>query len=198
MSSEVSLNWTECYPLAMSLPQNLAANLKTLRQRTGLTQQQLSKRSGLPRSTLANLETGSGNPTLSVLGALSAALQVGLDELLSAPRGLGVLYPAGSLPKEHRGQATIQSLLPDPLPGTEITRMEIPSGARIRGVPHLPGTREYLYCAQGEVDLRVGGQKFLVKAGDVCAFQGDLPHSYGNPSSVLALCTGVVVLAPMA
>lgn len=181
----------------MSLPKNLAANLKTLRQRAGLTQAQLAKRSALPRSTLANLETGSGNPTLSVLGALSAALQVGLDELLSAPRGLGVLYPAGSLPKERRGRATIQSLLPDPLPGTEITRMEIPPGARIRGVPHLPGTREYLYCARGSVDLRAGGQKFLLSPGDVCAFQGDLPHSYGNPGQEPAVCTGVVVLAPM-
>lgn len=182
----------------MSLPQNLASNLKTLRQRAALTQAQLAERSGLPRSTLANLETGSGNPTLSVLGALSAALQVGLDELLSAPRGLGVLYPAGTLPKEHRGKATIQSLLPDPLPGTEITRMEIPAGSRIRGVPHLPGTREYLYCAKGQVDLRVGGQRFQVNSGDVCAFQGDLPHSYGNPGPSMAVCTGVVVLAPMA
>ena len=181
----------------MDLSRNLANNLRTLRNRAGLTQHRLAQRADLPRSTLAHLETGAGNPTLNVLGALSAALQVRLDELLSAPAGLGRLHPPGTLPVEKRGKATLQSLLPDPLPGTEITRMQIPPGVRIRGVPHLPGTREYMHTEHGTVDLRVGGEAFIVPAGGVCTFRGDLPHSYGCVGKETAVVYGVVVLAPL-
>lgn len=181
----------------MELSSNLAANLQTLRKRAGLTQARLAQRAGLPRSTLANLETGSGNPTLAVLGALAGALQVRIDELLSAPAGLGRLYTAAELPSEPRGRATLRNLLPDNLPGTEITRMEIPPGTRIGGVPHLPGTREYMHCERGVVDLRVGGQAFVAHAGDVCVFRGDIPHSYGSVGQVDAVVYGIVVLAPV-
>lgn len=181
----------------MDLSRHLAANLRTLRGRAGLTQQALAERAGLPRSTLANLETGSGNPTLAVLGALGIALQVRIDELLSAPTGLGRYYPPGSLPVDRRGRARVFQLLPDALPGTEISRMEIPPGARIRGVPHLPGTREYMHTEAGCVDLRVGGEAFEVPAGGVCTFRGDLPHSYAALGSEPAVVYGIVVLAPL-
>src|SRR6188474_3348076 len=52
---------------------NLAANLRYLRQRRGLTQAGLAHLCGLPRSTVAHVETGTGNPTLIVLSRLAAA-----------------------------------------------------------------------------------------------------------------------------
>ena len=57
---------------------HLAANLRWQRERRGLTQSALSKRSGVPRSTIANLEAGGASPTLSVLVGLASALQLGV------------------------------------------------------------------------------------------------------------------------
>ena len=184
-------------PSLDQLAQNLATNLRYLRTRSGLTQVRLAERAGIPRSTLANLETGSGNPTLAVLAAIGAALHVTLEELLSAPRGLGQLYPKGSLPIEKRGRSvTVASLLPDPIPGMEITRMALEPGGKLPGHPHRPGAREYLYCEQGQLLLVVAGERFELQAGDVCAFRGDQPHSYANPGDVRAIGVGVVTIAP--
>lgn len=185
--------------LLAQLASNLATNLRYLRTRSGLTQTRLAERAGIPRSTLANLETGSGNPTLAVLAAIGAALHVTLEELLGAPRGLGQLYPRGTLPIEHRGgsrKATVSTLLPDPIPGMEITRMELEPGAKLPGVPHRPGAREYLYCEEGQLVLIVAGERFELGAGDVCAFRGDQPHSYANPGERRAIGIGVVTIAP--
>ena len=64
---------------------NLAGNVRQLRDRRGLTQQQLALLSDIPRPTLASLESGAANPTLSVLTRVAAALQVSIEELIGTP-----------------------------------------------------------------------------------------------------------------
>ncbi len=76
------------------LASNLARNLVQIREARGITQQQLAKVSGIPRATIANLESGGANPTVLVLSRVSAALQVSLDELIGAPKQEGRLYRA--------------------------------------------------------------------------------------------------------
>src|SRR3569832_2219822 len=46
---------------------HLARNLVNLRRTRGLTQDMLARDAGVPRSTVANLESGEGNPSLAVL-----------------------------------------------------------------------------------------------------------------------------------
>ena len=64
----------------------LTANLKDSREARGLTQQELSDRSGVPRPTLAHLESGQGNPTLAVLIKVAGALGIGIEALVSASK----------------------------------------------------------------------------------------------------------------
>mgnify|MGYP003694347431 CR=1 FL=1 len=45
----------------------------------------------------------------------------------------------------------------------------------------MPGTREYLTCEQGEIQLAVAGEQWRLTAGDVVVFRGDQRHSYRNP-----------------
>jgi quercetin dioxygenase-like cupin family protein len=79
----------------------------------------------------------------------------------------------------------------------EIDRMEIAANGRMVGVPHTPGTREYLTCETGEIVLHVSGEKFRVTPGDVVVFRGDQRHSYENPAAKIAVGYSVVMLAPV-
>jgi len=186
--------------LLEGLTGNLSRNLRHVRQQRGLTQSRLAGLAELPRSTVANLETGAANPTLSVLARLAAALQLTLEELLSAPRVGCQLFPKGSLPVRTRGRegsVVVMKLLPHPIPGMEIDRIELQPGARMVGVPHRPGTHEYLCCERGALTLRVAGERFDLKAGDVAAFPGDQAHGYHNPGRGPAVGFSVVTLAPL-
>jgi XRE family transcriptional regulator, regulator of sulfur utilization len=69
------------------------------------------------------------------------------------PRPLVKYFPASAVSVRVRGDVSIRKLLPDPIPGMEIDRMELPPGARLVGIPHLQGTTEYLTCERGEVVL---------------------------------------------
>jgi transcriptional regulator with XRE-family HTH domain len=173
----------------------LGKNIKQLREARGLTQQQIAKLAGVPRATWAHLESGDANPTLGVLHRAAIALQVSIEELISSPRAACRLYAKDTLPTRAPGQVLVRKLLPDPIPGMEIDRIEIAAGGRMTGVPHTPGTREYLTCESGEIQLVVSGERFQLAPGDVAVFRGDQRHSYYNPGSKPAVGYSVVVLA---
>jgi transcriptional regulator with XRE-family HTH domain len=172
----------------------LGKNVKHLREARGLSQQQIAKLAGVPRATWSLLESGTANPTLAVLHRAALALQVSIEELLSAPRATSRVYPKGTLPTRTPGQAIVRKLLPDPIPGMEIDRIEVAPGGRMTGIPHTPGTREYLTCETGEIELVVGGERARLASGDVVVFRGDQKHSYHNPGRRPAVGYSVVVL----
>ncbi|WP_224370596.1 helix-turn-helix domain-containing protein [Hyalangium versicolor] len=174
----------------------LARNIKGLREARGATQAQLSKLAGIPRATWAHLESGASNPTLAVLHRVASALQVSLEELVARPRASARHYPRESLPVRQRGAGMLRKLLPDPLPGMEFDRMELPPRVRITGVPHTAGTREYLACEAGQLVLVASGERFELQTGDVVVFRGDQKHSYENPGDRTAVGYSVVLLAP--
>lgn len=183
-------------PSGSGLNSLLARNVRQLRDTRGFTQAQLAKLAGVPRATWANLESGAANPTLSVLHRVAGALQVSIEEMISTPRAACQFYPNGSLlSKVRNGNVTVRKLLPDAITGMEIDRMELPSGATLIGVPHTPGTREYLTCESGEITLRAAGERWSLEAGDVLAFRGDQKHAYHNPGGRTAVGYSVVVLA---
>ncbi len=177
------------------MPANLAENIRQLREARGLSQAQMAKVAGIPRPTWTNLESGSANPTLAVLMKVASALHVQLEELLAPPRGVGRLFSAGSLPVRKRGRVTVRKLLPESLRGLDIERMELPAGTAMTGLPHTPGTREYLTCERGSIELSVHGKTFELTAGDVVVFAGDQKHGYRNTGRGLAIAHSVVTFA---
>ena len=180
------------------LAPRLATNVRQLRQARGLTQQQMARLSKLPRATWANIESGTANPTLTVLHRVAVALQVSFEELVAKPRADARHYPKGSLPSRSRGAATVSTLLPDSVPGMLLERIHIPPGERLVGIPHTPGTREYLTCEVGEIELVASGERYRVEPGDVIVFRGDQRHSYANLArKEAAIGYSVVMLEPV-
>ena len=183
--------------MSEELSSRLGRNIRQLRQARGLTQQQMAKLSGLPRATWSNLESGDSNPTLAVLHAVAMALQISLEEIVAEPRATAKLYRRGALPTRLRGGVTVSSLLPDKVPGMQIERLALPPGARMVGVPHTAGTREYLTCESGELQLVASGESFRMTEGDVVVFRGDQRHSYLNCGRSLSIGYSVVMLRPI-
>src|SRR5262249_54049986 len=140
-------------------------------------------------------ESGVANPTLAVLTRVADAFQVTMEELVARPRAACERYPRGSLPERIRGGVTVRKLLPDAIAGMEMDRMELAVGARMTGIPHTPGTREYLTCESGHIVLVAASERWSLEPGDVVAFRGDQRHSYENPGRTKAVGYSVVVLA---
>jgi XRE family transcriptional regulator, regulator of sulfur utilization len=175
-------------------PANLGENLRTLRAARGFSQHKAASLAGIPRATWGTLESGSANPTLTVLVRVAAALQVRLEELIAPRRPTGRLYRSDTLSSRRRGGATVRDLLPEKLPCAEIGRLELPAGATFFGIPHTAGTREYLTCERGRLEQVTGGDVFALSPGDVVVFNGDQRHSYRNSGREPAVGYSVVLL----
>ena len=165
--------------------QHLARNLTSLRHTRALTQETLAKAASVPRSTIATLESGTGNPSLVVLVKVAAALGVPIDELLASPRALVRHWPAADVASRAKGRGvTIRELVPEPVPDEMMEVMDFAPGAVMGGTPHLPGTREFFTCLDGSVYLMVAGERYALAEGDVLAFPGNLAHSYQNADAL--------------
>ena len=181
------------------LSRNLAERIQDLRSKRGLTQAGLARLANVPRSTIANLESGTGNPSLINLAKISGALNTSIEMLLSSPKALCQLVPADQIRSISRsqGEVIINKLLPDPIAGMEIDKIEINPGAKMRGVPHAAGTKEYLHCLQGEFLIIVAKENYYVQKGDVLAFPGETHHSYENIGKGKAIGLSVVAFSPV-
>jgi transcriptional regulator with XRE-family HTH domain len=181
------------------LSKNLAERIIELRSKRSLTQAQLASLADVPRSTIANLESGTGNPSLVNLAKISTALNTSIETLLSNQTAKCKLIKADQVKLMSRsgGEVIISKLLPDSIPGMEIDKIEINSGAKMRGIPHAAGTKEYFYCLQGELEVVVAQESFILTKGDVLAFPGECHHSYENLGKTKAQGLSVVVIAPI-
>lgn len=186
------------YSFGMDIAQRLAGNIASIRKRRNLSQHQLAKLAGVPRSTLSHIESGEGNPSLSNLSRLSQALQVSVEELLSPPERSVRSIRKSDVPivRKSGGNVEIFKLMPFRIKGIEIERMEFKKDALMGGTPHVAGTREFLTTIQGAIEVSVEGERYVVKEGDVLAFRGDQPHSYRNTVGRASVAISVVIPIP--
>jgi transcriptional regulator with XRE-family HTH domain len=64
----------------------IAASLRRERRRTGLSLTEVARRAGIAKSTLSQLESGTGNPSVETLWAICVALDVPFSRLVDPPR----------------------------------------------------------------------------------------------------------------
>jgi transcriptional regulator with XRE-family HTH domain len=174
----------------------IAQNIRQLRLIRNMTHEQLARLSGVPRPTWSNLESGTANPTVSVLAKVAEALEVPIEELISPPKAQARLYAADSSEREKNGGVIIRKVLPDHLLGLEIDRMELPPGSELTGIPHRLGAMEYLVCESGQIELEVLEERYELSPGDVVVFHGDQKHSYANREMDVAVAYIAVVIGP--
>jgi transcriptional regulator with XRE-family HTH domain len=174
----------------------IAQNIRQLRLIRNMTHEQLARLSGVPRPTWSNLESGTANPTVSVLAKVAAALQVPVEELIRPPKAQAKLYDADSTEGEQHGGVIISRVLPDNLLGLELDRMVLPPGSEMTGIPRRRGAMEYLVCESGRVELEVLEERYELSPGDAVVFHGDQQHAYANREREVAVAYIAVVIGP--
>lgn len=62
--------------------QKLGRNLKRIRTKKGITQGDIVRALGMPKSFVSSIENGKTNPTLSTIAKLAKAIGVSVGELM--------------------------------------------------------------------------------------------------------------------
>ena len=174
----------------------LAANIRKLRTSMKMTQARLAKKAGLPRATVALLESKRGNPSINSVVAIARAMGVGVDDLMNEERASSTtIVRRSDMRQTEMAEGRFMATVVSPINSKHILMQEISMmpGCACKGKPHPIGSQEYFLCNEGEATVVVDGTPNEVKAGDLIFFQGNLPHYYHNSTNRPVHAFSVVV-----
>ncbi len=168
----------------------VATNIRRLRQQAGLTLAELAAEAGLGKSTLAQLESGRGNPSVETLWAIAAALRVPFGRLVEEEGPALRVVRASEQPVVRSTEAAQvgRLLTASHRRGTfELYAMDIGPEPR-NADPHHAGVIEHLLVVEGGCGSARRPARSSSQSGDLVTFPADVPHLYqGLPDAHYAL-----------
>lgn len=166
----------------------LAAKLRELRRKRGLSLERLSRASGVSRAMLGQIELGQSVPSVATIWKIARALDVALATLFGEsrpPKAKLVKRDSARVLAAPGGTLAARSLLPSdrraPFELSEL-RLEARASDLAEARPH--GTCGHVVVASGRAELEVGGRVFALDAGDALWFEAHAPCLFRNPADV--------------
>ena len=178
------------------MDQAIGERLKQIRLRNRLSQRQLARQSGVANATISQIESGKLNPTVSMLKKVLDGIPLRLSEFFSdepdAPDR--VFFRADELTEIADGG---------------VSYLQVGANLHDRAIPlikecYQPGagtgrheiTHEGEECGlvlRGRLQVTVGEQTQVLRAGDAYYFKSNQPHSFLNsgsePCELISACT---------
>ena len=169
---------------------SIGHKVRTLRKRSGLSLQNLAKRSDVSAAAVHKIEQGGMVPTITTLLKIAGALGRPVSFFVEDETGQdgNTVYTPASEARpvytSHHG-ITLHSISGPYgrffLAGARAT--VIPSGNSGSKLMEHPG-EELVYLLEGALEFVVNGQTYPLEAGDALHFRGDQPHSWRNPDNI--------------
>ncbi|MFT4126810.1 MAG: XRE family transcriptional regulator [Gordonia sp. (in: high G+C Gram-positive bacteria)] len=172
--------------------QLVAAGLKRERTRAGLSLGELARRAGIGKSTLSQLESGAGNPSVETMWALSTALGIQFSALLDTPVRQVEVIRAGEGPVFAAAAADYTATLLSPAPPgsrRDVYLIRAQPGDPRRPQPHAPGVVEHVVLSAGRALVGPIDDAVDLGPGDYVSYPGDVPHIFDalEPGTVAVL-----------
>lgn len=161
----------------------VGAQIRERRKRKGLTISNLSRVTGISKSNLSKIETGTISASLNSLSAVAGALSVRIQDLFKGfdDEGRFIHIPSGDGLVLHQAQSAdgmlcrLLSASAGQFPGFQpyVVTLEEP----LRGAAQIthPGT-QVIYMLEGQMRYRYGHRELLVSVGDTAVFDANTPH----------------------
>ncbi|MBO0806670.1 MAG: helix-turn-helix domain-containing protein [Nocardiopsaceae bacterium] len=166
---------------AAEIVATVARSLRRERERAGISLTELARRAGVAKSTLSQLESGSGNPSLETLWALGVALRVPLARLVDPPRrGVQLIRAGEGAAMRTEGAEYSAVMLAACPPGArrDLYRVRAQPGAPYVARPHVAGTVEHLILCTGRALAGPEDEAVGLGPGDYLLYPGDVPHVF--------------------
>ncbi len=181
-------------------PPRVGQALAALREQQALSLDELSRRAGVSKSMLSQIERAQANPTVAVVWRLANALGVPLADLLQsadAPPPAAITTVARHATPTLRGAdngCELRILGPIDLAGqVEWYELLMQPGAVLASSAHSPGAREHLSVFSGTLTLQAGDSRATLAAGETARYAVDQPHTIRNAGKVASSALLVVL-----
>lgn len=160
---------------------HIAGAIRREREARGIGAAELSRRSGVSKATISQLEAGTANPTVETLWAIGDALGVPFSALVDSATDTPTLIRAGSLGAVPSAAAPYTAtLLSASPPGArrDMYLLQAEPGRPHLSAPHVTGTREHVLLTAGAALVGPADQPIALLPGDFLTYRGDVAHVF--------------------
>lgn len=162
----------------------VSQRIKLYRSQKKLSLDELSRRSGVSKGMLVDIEACRANPSIALLCKIAAAMNVSVADVVNVASEPTVhLIDRDEIPVLWQGEKGGSAKLlagtsgPDML---ELWQWVMHPGEAFVSSGHPAETCELLFVNQGQLTLRVDGRDYLIKEGGSAVARTDMPHAYMN------------------
>lgn len=157
--------------------------LKDIRNKRNLSLDEVTKLTGVSKAMLGQIERGQSNPTVSTLWKIATGLKVSFSLFIDEKQeDLKVIDQNDITPIiEDNNKMRLYPIFPfDANKGFEIFTIELEPGCNHISTPHNDGVEEYIIVTEGQIEINVNEQKFILLKGNSIRFMANTPHTYKN------------------
>ncbi len=160
---------------------DLGARLRSLREQHGLSQRELAKRAGVTNGTISMIEQNRTSPAVGSLKKVLDGFPIGLAEFFASdfPAPHKIFYEQGELTRLAEGKISYRQV------GRDLTGKAL----QVLHEVYQPGadTGRSMLSHQGEeagvvikgrLEVTVGTERKVLKAGDAYYFESHRPHRF--------------------
>lgn len=162
----------------------VSQRIKLYRSQKKLSLDELSRRSGVSKGMLVDIEACRANPSIALLCKIAAAMNVSVADVVNVASEPTVhLIDRDEIPVLWQGEKGGSAKLlagtsgPDML---ELWQWVMHSGEAFVSSGHPAETCELLFVNRGQLTLRVDGRDYLIEEGCSAVARTDMPHAYMN------------------
>lgn len=169
----------------------LGVSIRHRRMLKGMRLADLAQAVGCSESMLSKIENGKANPSLKALHRIARALDLNAGALFNQVEKEGFISRAGERPLQefsnvrsgpHIALEALSPITPDRLLQANIHIIQ--PGGHTEGEYAHEG-EDLGYVLEGELELTLDGEKYLLKPGDSFLFRSELSHGYSNPGKTV-------------
>jgi transcriptional regulator with XRE-family HTH domain len=170
---------------AAALLRTLGLRVREERRRLGTSLREIGTAAGLSTTTVHQIESGRGSPSLATLQALASTLGVPLGALFEESESAtapAVLQPAAERPRARTRGGSLERLAAG-VPGQRMRGVIVtlaPGGDTGRDAMTHPG-HELVFGLLGRCVYEVAGREYWLGPGDSLILDSRQPHRAFNP-----------------
>ena len=168
------------------MDQPIGQRLREIRTGLGISQRQLARVSGVANATISQIEAGRLNPTVSMLKKVLDGIPISMSEFFTdeADAADRIFFRADELTEIADGGVSFRQV------GTNLRNKAV----QLIKECYQPGagtgrhaiTHEGEECGiilSGRLQVTVGEQTAILRAGDAYYFKSSQPHNFHNPGN---------------
>lgn len=162
----------------------VARTLKQARKNQKITLDELSRRSGVSKGMVVEIEKCTANPSIGILCKIAAALGLSVADIVNVTDAPAAhIIDSQDIPTLWTGDLGGTARL---LAGTtgpnmiELWRWEMFPGESFSSQGHPQGTLELFHVEKGTLKCVVGETELVITAGSSAVAKTDVAHSYTN------------------